>query len=79
MRWTDSMCPLIVTVAACAFGQGKQNPEQFDITPKEVAGEQHYNQPLRPQFHYTPIQGHIGDATGLIYYRGESHRPPDPA
>ena len=42
MRWTDSMCPLIVTVAACAFGQGKQNPEQFDITPKEVASEQHY-------------------------------------
>src|SRR5690349_13487768 len=57
--------------SACV--QANQNPERFDITPREVAGQQHYNQPLRPQFHYTPIQGHIGDATGLIYYRGEYH------
>ena len=54
--------------------QATQPPaEEFDLTPQEVAGEQHYRQPLRPQFHYTPIQGHIGDATGLIYYRGEYH------
>ena len=39
----------------------------FDITPEEAAANQHYRQPNRPQFHYTPIQGFIGDATGLIY------------
>src|SRR3954452_15588416 len=47
--------------------------DDADLTPAEVANQQNYNQPLRPQFHYTPIQGHIGDATGLIYYRGEYH------
>lgn len=44
-----------------------------EITPEEVAEQQHYNQPLRPQFHYTVLQGHIGDATGLFFYRGEYH------
>ena len=33
----------------------------------------HYHGQYRPQFHYTPIQGHTGDATGLIYYKGEFH------
>src|SRR5277367_526023 len=44
-----------------------------DLTPSEVADQQNYDQPLRPQFHYTTIQGHIGDATGLVFYRGEYH------
>ncbi|HYG23772.1 MAG TPA: glycoside hydrolase family 32 protein [Verrucomicrobiae bacterium] len=45
----------------------------FDISPEEAAANQHYNQPLRPQFHYTPIQGFVGDATGLIYDNGTYH------
>ena len=45
----------------------------YDIDPAEAARNQHYDQPERPQFHYTPIQGHIGDATGLIFYQGEYH------
>lgn len=45
----------------------------MDLTPAEVAGEQNYDQPARPQLHYTPLQGHIGDATGLVIYRGEYH------
>jgi len=44
-----------------------------DLTPAEVAEQQNYRQPQRPQFHYTAIQGHIGDATGLVYYNGEFH------
>jgi sucrose-6-phosphate hydrolase SacC (GH32 family) len=55
------------------LGQTKPTPAELDLTPAEVADQQNYEQPLRPQFHYTPIQGHIGDATGLIYYRGEYH------
>jgi fructan beta-fructosidase len=45
----------------------------FDISPAESAENQHYNQPLRPQFHYTPVQGFVGDATGLIYSEGTYH------
>ena len=45
----------------------------YDIDPAEAARNQYYDQPERPQFHYTPIQGHIGDATGLIFYQGEFH------
>jgi len=61
--------------AAMAFGQTRPvpAPADVDLTPEAVANEQNYNQPLRPQFHYTPIQGDLNDATGLIYYRGEYH------
>jgi len=45
----------------------------IDIHPVEASLNQHYDQPYRPQFHYTPLQGHIGDATGLVYYQGEYH------
>src|SRR5205085_11242934 len=62
---------VIALTAVLAFGQSNPRPADVDLTPEEVADQQNYNQPLRPQFHYTPIQGHIGDATGLIYYRGE--------
>lgn len=44
-----------------------------DIHPSAVAEAYHYLGQYRPQFHYTPIQGHIGDATGLIHYKGEYH------
>lgn len=53
--------------------QTNPRPEEVDLTPEAVADQQHYNQPLRPQFHYTPIQGTIDDPTGLIYHRGEYH------
>src|SRR5690242_10816926 len=60
--------------AAVAYAQrDRPRPEDVDLPPDTVAGQQHYNQPLRPQFHYTPIQGDLNDATGLIYYRGEYH------
>ena len=47
--------------------------ESFDLSPEQVADQQNYDQPLRPQFHYTTIQGHIGDTTGLVSYDGEYH------
>jgi sucrose-6-phosphate hydrolase SacC (GH32 family) len=47
--------------------------ENFDLTPEQVADQQNYSQPLRPQFHYTALQGALRDATGLLYYRGEYH------
>src|SRR3984957_13656280 len=66
--------PALLLFAATLVGaQTKPNADGADLTPEEVADQQNYAQPLRPQFHYTPIQGHIGDATGLIYYRGEYH------
>jgi fructan beta-fructosidase len=64
---------MLVASAALSLSQVKPPPDPADLTPEEVADQQNYDQPLRPQFHYTPIQGHIGDATGLIYYRGEYH------
>ena len=64
---------ILVFAATVALPQTQSPADRADITFEEAARERHYQQPLRPQFHYTPIQGHIGDATGLIYYAGEYH------
>ncbi|MDE0124617.1 MAG: glycoside hydrolase family 32 protein [Bryobacterales bacterium] len=54
--------------------QGKRIPEdRFGIAYDDVFHHMHYDQPLRPQVHYTPITGQIGDATGLILYKGVYH------
>jgi sucrose-6-phosphate hydrolase SacC (GH32 family) len=63
----------MASVMQISGGVLAQTPPGDELTPEEVASQQHYGQPYRPQFHYTPIQGHMGDATGLIYYRGEYH------
>jgi fructan beta-fructosidase len=30
-------------------------------------------EPYRPQYHYSPLEGWIGDPSGLIYYQGQYH------
>ncbi len=52
----------------------KKNPtDDHGISYDDVFENMHYDQPLRPQVHYTPITGQIADATGLIKYKGKYH------
>ena len=32
-----------------------------------------YREPLRPQFHFSPRRGWVGDPNGLVYYKGDYH------
>jgi sucrose-6-phosphate hydrolase SacC (GH32 family) len=51
--------------------QEETDPYRLDF--KDVYENMHYNQPLRPQVHYTPITGQIADPTGLLKYKGTYH------
>lgn len=50
-----------------------QASDPYRLDYKDVFDNMHYNQPLRPQVHYTPITGQIADATGLVRYKGRYH------
>ena len=51
----------------------QEDNDPFRLDYKDVADNVHYNQPLRPQVHYTPLTGQIADPTGLIRYKGTYH------
>jgi fructan beta-fructosidase len=38
-----------------------------------VAQQSSYNQPWRPQYHFTPPQNFMNDPNGTVYYKGEYH------
>lgn len=38
-----------------------------------VLAQQPYDEPWRPQFHFTPPKNFMNDPNGLVYYKGEYH------
>ena len=38
-----------------------------------MAQQQSYDQPWRPQYHFTPLNNFMNDANGTVFYRGEYH------
>ena len=45
------------------------------LRPSDVLldAENLYREPLRPQFHFSPRRGWVGDPNGLVFYKGEYH------
>src|SRR6185369_14139899 len=38
-----------------------------------MAQQPSYDQPWRPQYHFTPLNNFMNDANGTVFYRGEYH------
>ena len=64
---------IYVKKAASPVLKEEKITDSFRLDYKDVFENMHYNQPLRPQVHYTPITGQIADATGLVRYKGKYH------
>jgi fructan beta-fructosidase len=45
----------------------------FLICACVLLGGETYNEPWRPQFHFTPQKNFMNDPNGLVYYKGEYH------
>ena len=38
-----------------------------------LTGQDSYNQPWRPQYHFTPAKNFMNDPNGMVFYKGEYH------
>jgi fructan beta-fructosidase len=45
----------------------------FLLCPRLLLAQESYNEPWRPQFHFTPPKNFMNDPNGLVYYKGEYH------
>jgi fructan beta-fructosidase len=45
----------------------------FLLSACALFGQEAYNEPWRPQFHFTPPKNFMNDPNGLVYYKGEYH------
>jgi fructan beta-fructosidase len=44
-----------------------------DNSSKNNGGHNYYQEPYRPQFHYSPERNWMNDPNGMVYYEGEYH------
>ncbi len=45
----------------------------FLVFASALLAQESYNEPWRPQFHFTPAKNFMNDPNGLVYYEGEYH------
>ena len=75
----SAVITFILVVLFCnkhSFAQANEQRHPSDpyrVDYRDVFENMHYNQPLRPQVHYTPLTGQIADPTGLVRYKGKYH------
>ena len=62
-----------LSVVADTLPVGSQALDTLRQSDTLLDAEDLYHESLRPQFHFSPRRGWVGDPNGLVYYRGEYH------
>lgn len=61
---------IVVCVVVFSMSCGKKGDP---VQQEDVKVTYDYNQPFRPQFHFSPEENWMNDPNGMVYYKGEYH------
>ena len=62
----------VVITVMLVLGSCK-NKEQKQTATTDTTKTDYYNEPYRPQFHFSPEQKWMNDPNGMVYYKGIYH------
>lgn len=61
------------TVGVDQLSEDSQALNQLRVTDQRLGATDLYREPLRPQFHFSPLRGWNNDPNGLVYFEGRWH------
>ncbi len=64
---------LVAVIAVMLVLGSCKNKEQKQTTTTDTIMTAYYNEPYRPQFHFTPEEKWMNDPNGMVYYKGIYH------
>ncbi|MCD5322130.1 MULTISPECIES: glycoside hydrolase family 32 protein [Pontibacillus] len=64
---------ILVLIVAVSIWYVLQKDEPDTIEETSKATNASYDEPWRPQFHYTPAENWMNDPNGMVYYKGKYH------
>ncbi|MBC2839548.1 glycoside hydrolase family 32 protein [Robiginitalea sp. SC105] len=63
----------LMTLLLASCGEGPDNGKSASSVAGGDAGATRYDEPHRPQFHFTPSEAWMNDPNGMFYLEGEYH------
>lgn len=66
-------CNIFFTVAAVLILVSCKNKEKNPLQMTSTDKTEYYNEPYRPQFHFSPQEKWMNDPNGMVYHKGVYH------
>ena len=64
---------LVVLITVMLVLGSCKNKEQKQTNTTDTSMTDYYNEPYRPQFHFSPEEKWMNDPNGLVYHQGVYH------
>jgi fructan beta-fructosidase len=73
LQWNEKTVTIVNSTCSAAIRHRVWLAAILCITSAALFGQDNYDQPWRPQYHFTPPKNFMNDPNGMVFYKGEYH------